>query len=68
MIYIYGENIIFGVDLKLIEFVGLNSDKVKNKIIAKSKLSVSPILFNGIKSTITVVTTQRLELFGWHKK
>lgn len=32
MIYIYGENIIFGVDLKLLSFVGLNQNKIKEKI------------------------------------
>lgn len=36
MIYIYGENIIFGVDLKLFRFVGLDSDKLKAKIQAES--------------------------------
>jgi hypothetical protein len=32
MIYIYGEKMIFGVDLKLLTYVGMNSNKVKSKI------------------------------------
>jgi tRNA(Ile)-lysidine synthase TilS/MesJ len=36
MIYIYGENIIFGVDLKLFSFALLKTDKLKNTIQAKS--------------------------------
>lgn len=36
MIYIYGENIIFGVDLKLFSFAMLKTDKLKNSIQVKS--------------------------------
>jgi hypothetical protein len=36
MLYIYGENLVFGVDLKLLKFMGYNVDKIKNKIIDKS--------------------------------
>ena len=32
MIYIYGENLIFGVDLKLLHYMGMNTDKIKTKI------------------------------------
>lgn len=32
MIYIYGDNVIFGIDLKLLRYVGLNSDKIKDRI------------------------------------
>ena len=32
MVYIYGDNIIFGIDLKLLKFIGLDVNKVKNKI------------------------------------
>jgi hypothetical protein len=46
MIYIYGENIIFGVDLKLLRFAGLNSDKIKNKIRAKS------VVFLGVNDIL----------------
>ncbi len=32
MIYIYIDKTVFGVDLKLLNFIGLNADKIKNKI------------------------------------
>lgn len=32
MIYIHGENIIFGVDLKLLDYIGFDVDKIKLKI------------------------------------
>jgi len=38
MLYIYGEGLIFGVDLKLLSFVGINPDKVKQKISLISKM------------------------------
>jgi len=34
--YMFSNNIIFGIDLNLIKFVGLNVNKIKNKIITKS--------------------------------
>ena len=37
MIYMYGDKIIFGIDLNLIEFIGLNVDRVLSKIKSKSK-------------------------------
>jgi hypothetical protein len=36
MLYLYGDNIIFGIDLKLLKFI--NTDKVLNKIKLKSVL------------------------------
>jgi hypothetical protein len=36
MLYLYGDNIIFGIDLKLLKFMGINTDKVLNKIKLKS--------------------------------
>lgn len=36
VIYIYSNNIIFGIDLNLIEYVGFNPDKVREKIKDKS--------------------------------
>jgi len=36
VMYIYGSDLIFGVDLNLANFVGLDSDKIKSKIIEKS--------------------------------
>lgn len=46
MIYIYGENLIFGVDLSLCQFVGLDSDKifVKIKSISKEILEYKEII------------------------
>lgn len=38
MIYIYGEKFIFGIDLKLVKFIGLDVNKIKNKIIHKSSV------------------------------
>ena len=38
MIYIYGDKLIFGVDLDLIKYMGLDVDKIENKI--KSKCDV----------------------------
>jgi hypothetical protein len=34
MLYLYGDNIIFGIDLKL-KFMGINTDKVLNKKLKK---------------------------------
>ena len=36
MVYIYGDGFIFGVDLELLHFIGLNSNKIKDKIKTKS--------------------------------
>ncbi len=38
MVYIYGDKLIFGVDLDLVRYMGLNVEKIENKI--KSKCSV----------------------------
>lgn len=32
MIYIYGEKLLFGIDLKLLKYVGVDTIKIKNKI------------------------------------
>lgn len=36
MVYIYGDSIIFGVDLKLFRYIGLNISKIRDKIKQKS--------------------------------
>lgn len=36
MLYIYADKIIFGVDLKLLKYIGLDYNKIKEKIIKKS--------------------------------
>lgn len=35
MIYLFGDNLIFGIDIKLIEYIGLNTNKMLNKIKQK---------------------------------
>lgn len=32
MVYIYGDNLIFGIDLRLLKFIGYDTEKIKNKI------------------------------------
>lgn len=53
MVYIYGENIIFGVDLKLLRYMEFDIDKLKLKIQAKSSvfLGLSDILIED-KNTV----------------
>lgn len=41
MLYIYGDGFVFGVDLKLLKYMGLNIDKIKNKIIKISSVFLS---------------------------
>lgn len=48
MIYIYGENIIFGVDLRLMSFVGVDSEKLKRTIRTKS------LVFLGVDDILIV--------------
>ena len=38
VIYVYSDNLIFGIDLKLLNYVGINTEKVEKKIIEKSKV------------------------------
>ena len=38
MLYLFGDNIIFGIDIKLMKFVGLNTDKIISKIKHKSSV------------------------------
>lgn len=38
MIYIYGEDFIFGIDLKLLKYIGVNTLKIKTKIINLSSV------------------------------
>jgi len=38
MLYIYAEKIIFGVDLKLLKYIGLDYNKIKEKLISKSSV------------------------------
>ena len=38
MLYVYGEKIIFGIDLKLLKYIGLNPIKIKQKILVQSSV------------------------------
>lgn len=38
MIYMYGDGVIFGVDLKLLNYMGVNCEKIKTKIKNHSKV------------------------------
>jgi hypothetical protein len=38
MLYVYSDKIIFGVDLKLLKYIGLDYSKIKDKIIIKSSV------------------------------
>jgi hypothetical protein len=59
MLYIYADKIIFGVDLKLLKFIGLDFIKIKEKIIKKSSvfLTNDKILIE-YKKTITELDNQ----------
>jgi hypothetical protein len=36
MMYVYGQNVVFGIDLRLAKYMGIDSNKIKNKIKEKS--------------------------------
>ena len=38
ILYVYGDNLVFGIDLKIIKFIGLDRDKLQNKIENISKV------------------------------
>lgn len=53
MIYIFSDNIIFGVDLNLLEYIGLDIEKIKTKIISLSSVFlVHEDIFIEYKHTI----------------
>jgi hypothetical protein len=53
MIYIYSDNIIFGVNLNLLEYIGLDIEKIKTKIISLSSVFlVHEDIFIEYKDTI----------------
>jgi len=47
MVYLYGDGIIFGIDLKLLDYMGLNTVKIKQKI-----LDISNVFLEGNKILI----------------
>jgi hypothetical protein len=54
MVYMYGDKIIFGVDLNLIEFIGLDTNRILSKIKDKSKYFL-------IKNTIFIEYKNKVE-------
>jgi len=53
MIYIYCDDFIFGIDLKLLDYIGMNSEKIKTKIISLSSVFlVHEDIFIEYKNTI----------------
>ncbi len=53
MIYIYSDNFIFGVDLKLLDYIGMDIEKIKTKIISLSSVFlVHEDIFIEYKNTI----------------
>jgi hypothetical protein len=38
MLYMYSDNFIFGIDLKLLKYIGFDSDKIKDKVKASSSV------------------------------
>ena len=54
MIYIYGQNLVFGVDLSLLEFIGIKRDKIIRKISEKSHVFLD-------KNTIFIKYKDKIE-------
>ena len=65
MIYIYGEDFIFGVDLKLLDFIGVDTEKIKQKIIVNSSvfLNDSKILIEYKKNILAFFTIFKIYFF-----
>ena len=54
MLYIYNENIVFGVDLNIMELIGIKKQKIINKINQLTdSLLIRNQVFNKCKSIIT---------------
>lgn len=59
MIYIYCDKYIFGIDLKLIKFIGYNADKIHNKIYSKSNVFlVDNNIFIEYKKRLEIIDNQ----------
>ncbi len=53
MVYIYGENIIFGVDLNIIEYSSIKKEKILNKIKnLNNNVLVTDEIFNKCKDLL----------------
>lgn len=56
MIYIYGDNMIFGVDLEILEYIGVNKVKVIEKLKKiPNSLFIDEKIFNKYKGLITKI-------------
>ena len=54
MVYLFDENLLFGVDLKILKFMGLDIDKIKRKINQLSKVTLSENqIFNKCMDSLT---------------
>jgi len=59
MMYIYGEGFVFGIDLKLLKYIGLNVDKIKDKIIKLSSVFLrNDLIFIEYKNIIEDLENQ----------
>jgi hypothetical protein len=53
MVYIYDENIIFGMDLSIVQYTNLNKEKIINKIKSiGDNVLVSDEIFNKCKDLL----------------
>lgn len=60
MIYIYGEKYIFGVDLKLLTYIGLDVEKIKIKIKQMSDVFLDdPEILIEYKKTISILDNKK---------
>lgn len=56
MIYIYGDNLIFGIDLKLLKYMGIDIKKIENKIKSISTVFLDqPDIFIEYKNTLSLL-------------
>jgi hypothetical protein len=59
MVYMYGDNLIFGIALNLTEFIGLNTDKIISKIKDKSKYFLTEnTIFIEYKNRVEILDNQ----------
>ena len=53
MVYVYGENIIFGIDLNIIEYSSIKKEKILNRIKnLNNNVLVTDEIFNKCKGFI----------------
>ena len=60
MLYIYGENIIFGIDLEMVEYVSNKKNKILNKINEfKNNVFVNNQIFNIGKDLLDKINNKK---------